>query len=175
MSLFRDNLQPTLFAPYELAIIDRTWTVVAFALDSLRLVSPDFAKPVSAALVQALDNVAARRDPAMSRCSFDLASAARPDEYLLAIPNDIHPAVMGMITRKLVEVGGFRRMERKVAKLDTDFRPAGFYEAGAVWVLRTLALPSERLSDAEPVSLAPIRRRIGRDRGSIEQLNFTYG
>ncbi len=168
----RNKYQPALFSQAEFVMHGPPWTVVTFAIDATCESGHDVIRRVSRALKQALENVSGRRDPSMSHSSFDVFAWLRADTYQLAIPEDINPAVAGMVHRKILEVPGVLRMERKVAVLDQAFRPAGFYEAGSVWVLRTLGLPGEGPFGA--LSYDPIRLRMGRLTAAVEQTRFDY-
>ena len=122
----RNKHQLSLFAPGDAEPSARSWTVISYDFDSR--------ETVAAALGKALDNVSARRDPALRECSFDLYSRFDARRYSLALPGDLHPAVAGMIERKLLEVSGFDELQRGVTELGREYKPAGYYEAGAAWV-----------------------------------------
>ncbi|MDR3711128.1 MAG: hypothetical protein P4L33_22725 [Capsulimonadaceae bacterium] len=150
----RNKLQLSLFGPSDGAPATRSWTIVSYTIDGQGLPAAEAIRPIVKALSQALDNVGARRDPKMRDSSFDLYSCHDASRYLLAVPEDLHPAVAGMVERKLLEVRGFDGLRRGVPDLGREYRPAGFYEAGAVWVLATPADALKRARTAAGNQLA---------------------
>ena len=140
MTTLSDKLQTFLFALTDLGQRPRSWSVLEFNAEPDERQGDNLSRQVARALRQALDNVSIRRDSQMRGSSFDIFALEDAQRYLLALPEDLHPAVRGMIERKLLELPCFDRMERGVASLGRGFRPAGYYEAGAVWVLLTSPL-----------------------------------